>query len=110
MFLPNVPGAMFIQGGTFIPESRVDTEKKYFPQFHKENFKKLTVHKVEAVLHHSGKWHCFFNVTKKITLLAARMPNSFGLKSLTAFLVIFLKALIRPTSRMPALSPISIHN
>ena len=23
MFLPNVPGAMFIQGGTFIPESRV---------------------------------------------------------------------------------------
>ena len=24
MFLPNVPGATFIQGGTFIPESRVD--------------------------------------------------------------------------------------
>ena len=23
MFLPNVPGAMFIQGGTFIPDSRV---------------------------------------------------------------------------------------
>ena len=23
MFLPNVPGATFIQGGTFIPESRV---------------------------------------------------------------------------------------
>ena len=22
-FLPNVPGAMFIQGGTFIPDSRV---------------------------------------------------------------------------------------
>ena len=24
LFLPNVPGAMFIQGGTFIPDSRVD--------------------------------------------------------------------------------------
>ena len=23
LFLPNVPGAMFIQGGTFIPDSRV---------------------------------------------------------------------------------------
>ena len=23
LFLPNVPGDMFIQGGTFIPESRV---------------------------------------------------------------------------------------
>ena len=23
LFLPNVPGAMFIQGGTFIPETRV---------------------------------------------------------------------------------------
>ena len=25
LFLPNVPGAMFIQGGTFIPGSRVNT-------------------------------------------------------------------------------------
>ena len=25
MFLPNVPGAMFIPGATFIPESRVHT-------------------------------------------------------------------------------------
>ena len=25
MILPNVPGAMFIQGGTFIPDSRVST-------------------------------------------------------------------------------------
>ena len=25
LFLPNVPGAMFIQGGTFIPDSRVPT-------------------------------------------------------------------------------------
>ena len=25
LFLPNVPGAMFIQGGTFIPDSRVIT-------------------------------------------------------------------------------------
>ena len=24
LFLPNVPGAMFIQGGTFIPDSRVE--------------------------------------------------------------------------------------
>ena len=23
LFLPNIPGAMFIQGGTFIPDSRV---------------------------------------------------------------------------------------
>ena len=23
LFLPNVPGAMFIQGGTFIPDSRL---------------------------------------------------------------------------------------
>jgi hypothetical protein len=28
-FLPNFPGAMFIQGGTFIPDSRVH---KYFLQ------------------------------------------------------------------------------
>ena len=27
LFLPNVPGAMFIQGGTFIPDSRVLLEK-----------------------------------------------------------------------------------
>ena len=25
LFLPNVPGATFIQGGTFIPDSRVST-------------------------------------------------------------------------------------
>jgi hypothetical protein len=28
-FLPNVPGAMFIQGGTFIPESRVKANCYY---------------------------------------------------------------------------------
>ena len=27
--LPNVPGAMFIQGGTFIPDSRVDVRTVY---------------------------------------------------------------------------------
>ena len=27
-FLPNFPGAMFIQGGTFIPESRVTETKQ----------------------------------------------------------------------------------
>ena len=29
LFLPNVPGATFIQGGTFIPESRVCTLKVF---------------------------------------------------------------------------------
>ena len=28
MFLPNVPGATFIQGGTFIPDSRVCAKSK----------------------------------------------------------------------------------
>ena len=27
LFLPNFPGAMFIQGATFIPDSRVGSEK-----------------------------------------------------------------------------------
>ena len=29
LFLPNVPGTMFIQGGTFIPDSRVKVFLKY---------------------------------------------------------------------------------
>ena len=28
LFLPNVTGATFIQGGIFIPESRVDMQRK----------------------------------------------------------------------------------
>ena len=27
-FLPNFPGAMFIQGGTFIPDSRVESKSR----------------------------------------------------------------------------------
>ena len=27
LFLPNVPGAMFIQGGTFIPDYRVEVHR-----------------------------------------------------------------------------------
>ena len=32
-FLPNFPGAMFIQGGTFIPDSRVCTLTSKVPWF-----------------------------------------------------------------------------
>ena len=38
-FLPNFPGAMFIQGGTFIPDSRVVSSLEYLPHsnFQKKN-------------------------------------------------------------------------
>ena len=43
LFFPNVPGAMFIQGGTFIPDSRVIKKKvpPTFPFFHLNIFEKV---------------------------------------------------------------------
>ena len=34
LILPNVPGAMFIQGGTFIPDSRVQWSRNSFANMH----------------------------------------------------------------------------
>ena len=43
-FLPNFPGAMFIQGATFIPDSRVKNSQRILqklPKNSKKNFQKI---------------------------------------------------------------------
>ena len=53
LFLPNVPGAMFIQGGTFIPDSRVGgvgvpnmIDIGIFFKFHESQQKQNAVYKL----------------------------------------------------------------
>ena len=44
LFLPNVPGAMFIAGGTFIPDSRVlDSTKVRLPQKKLQNVTNILI-------------------------------------------------------------------
>ena len=56
LFLPNVPGAMFIQGGTFIPDSRVpQTLSPFIVSFSVQFMAKF------KYCFFAGKFKCFWN-------------------------------------------------